>query len=62
MKKEYMTVVREMLNDKELLCGGIFSKEKYYMEKYNITQHQMDEMSIHVYFALNIDTHENRIN
>lgn len=58
----YKPILIAMLNDDELMAGGIFRKEKYYMEKYNVTQQEMDEMSIHIYFAAAIKTHLGRIN
>lgn len=50
--KNERIVLKAMLDDEELMRGGIFSKEKYYMEKYGFTQREMDNMSMGVYFAL----------
>ena len=52
--KELIPVINAMLKDDEFLAGGIFSKEKYYMEKYNLTEEQMSNIQVCVYYALNI--------
>ena len=43
--RELVPVLQAILKDKEFLAGGIFTKEKYYMEKYNLTQEQLSELS-----------------
>ena len=32
-----MPVIKAILNDEEFLCGGIFTKEKQYAKKYDLT-------------------------
>lgn len=48
-------VIIAMLEDDELYCGGCFQKEKYYMEKYNLTQEEIGNMWCNLYFALNCE-------
>lgn len=47
-------IVRAMLNDDEFMCGGIFTKEDYYMRKYGLTSEQMYDMQTYLYQALSI--------
>ena len=54
MNKELIPVIQAMLKDEEFLRGGIFQKEKYYMEKYNLTIEQMSNIQVALYYALNI--------
>lgn len=51
-KRELAVVIKAMLEDKELYCGGCFRKEKYYMKKYNLTQEEINNMWCNLYFAL----------
>lgn len=62
--KELIPVVSAMLKDSEFLAGGIFSKEEYYKEKYNLTDEQIANMETCLYFALNIkeDDYNKRVN
>lgn len=45
-------IIRAMLKDDEFMCGGVFSKEEYYMRKYGLTFEQMSEMQTHVWRAV----------
>ena len=64
MNKELIPVIKAMLNDEEFLRGGIFQKEKYYMEKYNLTLEQISNIQVALYYALNIrdDCYNERMN
>ena len=62
IKKSLLPVVKAMLEDAEFLAGGVFSKEKYYMDKYKLTSNQIGEIATHLYFALHIkDGYEGRL-
>ena len=50
--KANTAIIRAMLNDEEFMCGGVFSKEEYYMKKYGLTREQMIEMQTHVWWAV----------
>ena len=52
--KELIPVVSAMLKDDEFLAGGIFSKEEYYKEKYNLTDEQIVNMQTCLFYALHI--------
>lgn len=52
--RELIPVVTEMLKDDEFLAGGIFTKEEYYKEKFNLTHEQMVNIETCLYYALNI--------
>lgn len=53
MKRDNLAnVIRAMLNDNEFRYGGIFSKEEYYMKKYNISEHDMIIIQARLYWAL----------
>lgn len=54
MKDSLIPVVKAMLKDDEFMCGGVFSKEKYYSEKYNLTMNQIVNMQTCIYYALHI--------
>ena len=54
MKQNLMPVVQAILKDEEFLNGGIFQKEKYYMEKYNLSFEQIYNIQTCLYYALNI--------
>lgn len=47
-------VIKAMLNDEEFMCGGIFTKEDYYMRKYGLTFEQISDMQTYLYKALSI--------
>ena len=50
--KANSVIIRAMLGDDEFMCGGIFSREAYYMKKYGLTQEQMSEMQTNVWLAV----------
>ena len=54
MNKELIPVIEAMLKDEEFLAGGIFTKEKYYMKKYNLTIEQISNIQVCLHYALNI--------
>ena len=54
MDKTLMPVIKAILQDDEFLCGGIFTKEKYYAQKYNLTMEQISNMQVCLYYALHI--------
>lgn len=54
-RTEIKAVINAMLKDEEFNRGGIFSKEEYYMKKYNLTGEQMDAIHAGLYAILNID-------
>lgn len=64
MTKSLIPVIKAILEDDEFLCGGIFTKEKYYAEKYNLTMEEITNMQVCLYYALNIKTkdYNDRIN
>lgn len=55
-RKELKAVIKAMLEDKELYCGGCFQKEEYYMKKYNLTQEEIGNMWCNLYFALGCES------
>lgn len=55
-KRNLAVVIKAMLEDEELYCGGCFKKEEYYMEKYNLTQEEIGNMWCNLYFALNCES------
>lgn len=63
MTENLMPVIKSILKDDEFLCGGIFSKEDYYMEKYNLTREEIGNIQICLYYALNIkdECYNNRV-
>ena len=54
MDKTLIPVIKAILQDDEFLCGGIFTKEKYYAQKYNLTIEQISNMQVCLYYALHI--------
>lgn len=54
MEKDLMPVINAILKDEEFLCGGIFTKEKYYAEKYDLTSEEIGNMQVCLYYALHI--------
>ena len=54
MDKTLIPVIKAILQDDEFLCGGIFTKEKYYAQKYNLTMEQISNMQVCLYYALHI--------
>ena len=58
MDKTLMPVIKAILHDEEFLCGGIFTKEKYYAQKYNLTMEQISNMQVCLYYALHIKNKE----
>lgn len=52
--RELVPVLQAILKDSEFLAGGIFQKEAYYMEKYNLTEEQMVNIQICLHHALNV--------
>lgn len=51
-------IINSMLNDNEFNAGGIFSKEKYYMKKYNLTEKQITRIEVALYFLVNMNNKE----
>lgn len=41
-----------MLNDAEFLRGGIFQGEEKYCKKYNLTEQEMVDIEVALYYAL----------
>ena len=39
-------VIKAMLNDEEFLWGGIFTKEKQYAKKYDLTMEEIGNIQI----------------
>ena len=59
MNKQILRIIiNSMLNDNELKAGGIFSKEKYYMKKYNLTEKQITRIEVILYFLVNMNNKE----
>ena len=54
MDKTLMPVIKAILQDEGFLCGGIFTKEKYYAEKYDLNMEQISNMQVCLYYALHI--------
>lgn len=54
MKKNLAPVIYAMLKDEEFLHGGIFTKEKQYAKKYDLTLEEIANMQTCLYYALNI--------
>ena len=54
MKKNLAPVICAMLKDGEFLHGGIFTKEKQYAKKYDLTLEEIANMQTCLYYALNI--------
>lgn len=54
MSKEIIPVLTAILKDDEFLAGGVFTKEDYYIDKYNLTHEQMGNIQVCLYYALNI--------
>ena len=63
-RKELVPVIQAILKDDEIIAGGIFQKEEYYMKKYNLTLEQIGNIQALIYLALNIKDEEcnNRVN
>lgn len=53
-KMELMPVILAILKDEKFSYGGIFSKEEYYMKKYNLTTEQISGIQTCLYYALRI--------
>ena len=49
-----MPVIKAILNDEEFLCGGIFTKEKQYAKKYDLTMEEIGNIQTCLYYALHI--------
>ena len=62
--KTLMPVIKAILNDEEFLCGGIFTKEKQYAKKYNLTMEEIGNIQTCLYYALHIkdECYNERIN
>ena len=62
--RELIPLIKAMLEDNEFLAGGVFTKEDYYKEKYNLTDEQIVNVQTCLYYALNIkdDEFNNRVN
>lgn len=58
MSKNLIPVINAMLKDEEFLHGGIFTKEKQYAKKYNLTLEEIANMQVCLYYALNIKDKE----
>ena len=54
MKKNLIPVINAILKDEEFLHGGIFTKEKQYAKKYDLTMEEISNMQTCLYYALNI--------
>ena len=52
--KTLMPVIKAILNDEEFLCGGIFTKEKQYAKKYDLTMEEIGNIQTCLYYALHI--------
>lgn len=59
-----MPVIKAILNDEEFLCGGIFTKEKQYAKKYDLTMEEIGNIQTCLYYALHIkdECYNERIN
>ena len=57
-------VIKAMLKDEEFLWGGIFTKEKQYAKKYDLTMEEIGNIQICLYYALHIkdECYNERIN
>lgn len=57
-------VIKAILNDEEFLCGGIFTKEKQYAKKYDLTMEEIGNIQTCLYYALHIkdECYNERIN
>lgn len=53
-KKDLMPVINAILKDEEFLRGGIFTKEEWYMKKYDLTLKEIANIQTCLYYALNI--------
>ena len=62
--KTLMPVIKAILKDDEFLCGGIFTKEKQYAKKYNLTMEEIGNIQTCLYYALHIkdECYNERIN
>ena len=49
-----MPVIKAILNDEEFLCVGIFTKEKQYAKKYDLTMEEIGNIQTCLYYALHI--------
>ena len=56
--------IKAMLKDEEFLWGGIFTKEKQYAKKYDLTMEEIGNIQICLYYALHIkdECYNERIN
>lgn len=58
-----MPVIKAILNDEEFLCGGIFTKEKQYAKKYDLTMEEIGNIQTCLYYeplsALDAETRSN---
>lgn len=52
--KTLMPVIKAILKDDEFLCGGIFTKEKKYAKKYDLTIEEIVNIQTCLYYALHI--------
>lgn len=55
MAESLIPVIQAILQDNEFLAGGIFTKEKYYADKYNLNMEQIRNIEVCLYYALNIN-------
>ena len=57
-------VIKAMLKDEEFLWGGIFTKEKQYAKKYDLTMEEIGNIQTCLYYALHIkdECYNERIN
>ena len=57
-----MPVIKAILNDEEFLCGGIFTKEKQYAKKYDLTMEEIGNIQtcyiMHYISKMNVITRE----
>ena len=55
---------QNLQNDEEFLCGGIFTKEKQYAKKYDLTMEEIGNIQTCLYYALHIkdECYNERIN
>lgn len=54
MKRSLAPVIYAMLKDEEFLHVGIFTKEKQYAKKYDLTLEEIANIQTCLYYALNI--------
>lgn len=48
-------MIMEILKSNEVQTGGIFEKEKEYMKKYNLSEHEIGMIEVMCYSIMHID-------